>query len=191
MGIIFQWIWAYSTGDAQTTEYILSFFFKDTNLDYSFLDSSASLLWNSCTEAINLYSNKAIRATDNFEQLAQDFVIFYKAFSRFTILIQLCMYKKRLCTKSEISSRKGIPMFHFWLEDGGVMCQEMWTGSKCTEQTLTLSQQGINDHSSITTTNWILPTTKMNLEGGFPPPPQNLQMTIQPSPHFDFSLVIP
>lgn len=150
--------------------YIIFFFKKDTNLDYSFLDSSASLLWNSCTEAINLYSNKAIRATDNFEQLAQDFVIFYKAFSRFTILIQLCMYKKRLCTKSEISSRKGIPMFHFWLEDGGVMCQEMWTGSKCTEQTLTLSQQGINDHSSITTTNWILPTTKMNLEGGFPPP---------------------
>lgn len=74
--------------------------------------------------------------------------------------------KKRLWTGSEISSRKRIPMFHFWLEDGGAMCQEMWTGSKCTEQTLTLSQQGINNFSSITTTNRILPTTKMNLEGG-------------------------
>lgn len=92
------------------------FFLENTNLDYSFLDSSASLLWNNCTDTINLLSNKAVQATDNFERLAQDFVIFYKVFCRFTILIRFCMNKKR-CGQSQRSvARKGFQSSIFGLK---------------------------------------------------------------------------
>lgn len=175
--IIQRWKWSlffkgfdlsHPKGDAQTKEYIPPIFLEDTDLTDPFSDSSASLLWNSCIQTTALHSNRAIRATQNFRWLTLDFEIYYKAFSRFTIPIKLCKYKKKGCgQKSKMRSKGKIPMSHFWFEDGGAMCQEMWVGSTYTERMLTDSQQGVSDLSSITTRSWILPTTKMTFGGEF------------------------